>query len=207
MEMTTRKAFSNTYRENSFPYSKPPQRLSPQQLDKIRSKGLWFNYDIKYSKWHKCDNNILFYIDCEEEEPKEEEKSEEEVTLEEIEESTLEEITPTTSYHALSRIITSQTLKIEGYIKKKKVIGDKIPVETMLSELDEEEKVILEREEIIEIWTRQLQNRSILDYLIKWKNFPKEDSTWEDESFIHQHPELLQRWGKHLWKVRGKLIL
>ena len=36
MEMTTRKAFSNTYRENNVPFSKPPKRLTPQQLDERR---------------------------------------------------------------------------------------------------------------------------------------------------------------------------
>ena len=51
MEMTTRRAFSNTYRENNnVPSSKPPQRLTPQQLDERREKGLCFNCDNKYSK-------------------------------------------------------------------------------------------------------------------------------------------------------------
>ena len=36
----------------------------------------------------------------------------------------------------------------------KKVIGDKLPVQTLLPELDEEGKIILEPEEIIEIITR-----------------------------------------------------
>ena len=40
MAMTTRKAFSNTYRENNVPSSKPPQRLTPQNLDERRAKGL-----------------------------------------------------------------------------------------------------------------------------------------------------------------------
>ena len=70
MAMATRKAFSNTYRENIFPSSKPPQRLTPQKLDERREKGLCFNCDNKYSKGHKCNENKLFYIDCEEEEPK-----------------------------------------------------------------------------------------------------------------------------------------
>ena len=42
MEMTTRKAFSNTYRENNVPSSNLPQRLTPQQLDERRAKGLCF---------------------------------------------------------------------------------------------------------------------------------------------------------------------
>ena len=42
--------------------------------------------------------------------------------LEENKEETIEEITPTISCNALAGITTPQTLKIEGYIKKKKVI-------------------------------------------------------------------------------------
>jgi len=44
----------------------------------------------------------------------------------------------------------------------KKVIGDKIPVETILPELDEEGKIILELEAVKETRTRKLRNRSIL---------------------------------------------
>ena len=62
----------------------------------------------------------------------------------------------------------------------------------ILPELDEEGKIILEPEEITEIRTRQLRNRSIPEYLIKWKNLLTEDSTWEDESFIQHQSELLQ---------------
>ena len=66
----------------------------------------------------------------------------------------------------------------------KKVIGDKLPVQTIFLELDEEGKIILELEAIIETRTQQLQNQSILEYLIKWKNLSTEDSTWEDEKFM-----------------------
>ena len=65
-----------------------------------------------------------------------------------------------------------------------KVIGDKLLVQTILRELDEEGKIILEPEAVKETGTRQLQNRSISKYLIKWKNLPIEDSSWEDENFI-----------------------
>ena len=44
------------------------------------------------------------------------------MTSKEMEEATSEEITPTISCHALARISTPKTLKIKGYIKKKKVI-------------------------------------------------------------------------------------
>jgi hypothetical protein len=85
----------------------------------------------------------------------------------------------------------------------KKVIGDKIPVQTILPELDEEGKMILEPEAITNTRIRQLRNRSISEYLIKWRKLPAEDSTWEDESFIQKHPELLKRCGQHLSQGEG----
>ena len=74
----------------------------------------------------------------------------------------------------------------------KKVIGGKIPVQTIFPELDEEGKTILELEAVTKTRTQQLRNRSISEYLIKWKNLPTEDSTWEDENFIQKHPKLLK---------------
>ena len=65
-----------------------------------------------------------------------------------------------------------------------KVIGDKLPAQTILLELDEEGKIILEPEAVTEIRTWQLQNWLISEYLIKWKNLPAKDSTWEDKNFI-----------------------
>jgi hypothetical protein len=59
----------------------------------------------------------------------------------------------------------------------KKVVGNKIPVQTILLELDEEGKIILDPEVVTETRIHQLRNRSISEYLIKWKNLPAEDST------------------------------
>jgi hypothetical protein len=70
----------------------------------------------------------------------------------------------------------------------KKVIGYKIPVQTILPELDEEGKIILEPEAIIDTRIIQLRNRSISEYLVKWRKLSVEDSSWEDESFIQKHP-------------------
>jgi len=61
-----------------------------------------------------------------------------------------------------------------------------------LPKLDEEGKIILELEVVTETRTQQLRNRSILEYLFKWKNLPAEDSTWEDDNFIQKHPKLLK---------------
>ena len=74
----------------------------------------------------------------------------------------------------------------------KKVIGENLLVQTILPELDEEGKIILEPEAVMKTTTQQLRNQSISEYLIKWKNLPTEDSTWEDENFIQNHPELLK---------------
>jgi hypothetical protein len=62
----------------------------------------------------------------------------------------------------------------------KKVIGDKIPVQTRFPEIDEEGKIILEPEAITDTRIHQLRNRSISEYLIKWRKLPAKDSTWED---------------------------
>jgi hypothetical protein len=75
----------------------------------------------------------------------------------------------------------------------KKVIVDKILVQTILLELDEEGKIILDAEAIIDRKICQLRNGSILEYLIKWKKLLAKDSTWEDELFIQKHPKLLKR--------------
>jgi hypothetical protein len=118
MAMATRRTYPNIYRENNAPSPKTPQptRLTLQQLEERKTKGLCFNYDIKYSKGHKCGEKKLFYIDCEEEEEKEQEPSQDE----NVEAISSEELTPTISCNALAGISTPQTLKIEGYIKNKR---------------------------------------------------------------------------------------
>ena len=86
--------------------------------------------------------------------------------------------------------VSSQVHPIFHVSYLKKVIGDKIPVQTIFPELDEEGKTILEPKAVTEIVTRQLRNQSISEYLMKWKNLPAEDSTWEEENFIQKNLEL-----------------
>ena len=81
-------------------------------------------------------------------------------------------------------LASSQVNLVFHVSSSKKVICDKIPVQTILPELDEEGKIILKPEAVMEIRTQKLQNKSISKYLIKWKNLPTEYSTWEDENFI-----------------------
>jgi hypothetical protein len=85
----------------------------------------------------------------------------------------------------------------------KKVIGDKIPVQTIFLELDEKGKIILDPEAITDTRIHQLRNRSISEYLIKWRKLLAEDSTWEDESFIQNHPKALKSCGQHLSQGEG----
>jgi hypothetical protein len=119
MAMATRRTNPNIYREKNAPSKTPqPTRLTPQQLEEIKENDLCFNCDNKYSKGHNYGENKFFYIDCEEEEEQEQEPSQDE----NIEAISFEELTPTISCNALARISTPQTLKIEGFIKKKKVI-------------------------------------------------------------------------------------
>ena len=87
----------------------------------------------------------------------------------------------------------------------KKVIGNKNPVQTILPELDEEGKIILDLEVITETRICQLRNRSISEYLIKWKNLLAKYSTSEDENFTQKHQELLKFWGQHFLKEKGML--
>ena len=85
----------------------------------------------------------------------------------------------------------------------KKVIGNKIPVQTSLPELNEEGKITLEPETILETRIKQLRNRAITKYLVKWKNLLVEEVTWEDEFFIRKQPWLVNCWGQHLFEAEG----
>jgi hypothetical protein len=119
------KAFKLARRVVSKNMAMATKRLTPQQMDERREKGICFNCDSKYSKGHKCGEKKLFYTDCEEDEEKEKETLEEkeQETPEGKNQETPEEITPTISCNALAGITTPQTLKIEGYIQKK---GDSV---------------------------------------------------------------------------------
>eukprot|EP00253_Pinus_taeda_P034002 PITA_34002 len=120
--MATKKHTTYNYKDGSVVPSLPqPTRLTPQKLEEKRAKGICYSCDSKYTKGHKCAEKKLFYINSEEEEEKEQERSKEEDILQEqsLDE---EQMNPTISCNALAGIITPQTIKIEGQIKKNKVI-------------------------------------------------------------------------------------
>jgi len=82
----------------------------------------------------------------------------------------------------------------------KKVIENNIPVQTILPEINEEGKIILKPETILEIRIKQLRNWAIKEYLIKWNNLPAEEATWEDEFLLKKYPWLVKCWGQHLFE-------
>jgi hypothetical protein len=112
--MASRRVVTNNCKEHRSPspYLTQRTRMTPQQMDERREKGICFNCDRKYSKGHKCNEKKVLYIDSEGEE------DQEWGPLEDLE---LEEITLMIYCHELVNINIPQTLKIEGYIKKKKV--------------------------------------------------------------------------------------
>ena len=60
-----------------------------------------------------------------------------------------------------------------------------------MKQLEDQRHIERSSEVVTETITRKVQ--SISDYLSKWKNFPVEDSTWEDDYFIHKHQEIIKR--------------
>jgi len=65
----------------------------------------------------------------------------------------------------------------------KRMIGQHQQAQTLLPMLDDEGRIIFEPEYIITTKERRLRTRVIKEYLIKWKNLPKEDVTWESKQF------------------------
>ena len=70
------------------------------------------------------------------------------------------------------------------------MLGKHQIVQTILPMLDEEGRVIWEPEAILAIRERKLRSRTLKEYLIKWKNFPDEEASWETEQFRQQYPSL-----------------
>ena len=56
--------------------------------------------------------------------------------------------------------------------------------------LDDEGKLMLEPECILEIKTIIVHSISVNEYIIKWKSLPDDEATWENEDFCSRHPSL-----------------
>jgi hypothetical protein len=55
--------------------------------------------------------------------------------------------------------------------------------------LDKEGHLILVPEQILAFREKRLRNKTVNEYLIRWKDLPKEDATWEGEQIL-EHPGL-----------------
>ena len=55
-----------------------------------------------------------------------------------------------------------------------------------LPPLDNEEKLILEPKIILERRDQRLRNQTIPEYLVKWRNLPREDASWVGEEVLSQ---------------------
>jgi len=129
----TRKHTPHNHKDGSVvsPSVSQPTRVTTQQLEEKIEKGLCYNCDRKCTKGHKWVENKLFYIEYEDEEEKDQETSKEE-DIHQDPTPEKEEMNQTISCKELARI-TTQTLKVEGHIKKKKVqeVKDHIEKEEM----------------------------------------------------------------------------
>jgi hypothetical protein len=68
----------------------------------------------------------------------------------------------------------------------KRVINQHITPLEVLPPLAEQGQLVLVLEEILEVREKKLHRRSIKEYLIKWKDLPIEDATWENEQVIRE---------------------
>jgi hypothetical protein len=66
----------------------------------------------------------------------------------------------------------------------KNALGQHVTVIEELPPLDEEGKLILIPEDVLEVREKKLRNKSIKKYLFKWKNSPIEDASWEGEQVV-----------------------
>ena len=69
----------------------------------------------------------------------------------------------------------------------KKALGTHITATVELPPLDDEGHLVLTSKIILETREKKLRNRVIREYLVKWKDLPGEDATWESEQIL-QHP-------------------
>ncbi|XP_059068178.1 uncharacterized protein LOC131858748 [Cryptomeria japonica] len=73
----------------------------------------------------------------------------------------------------------------------KKALGHNVIASSQLPPLDEEGQLILILEEIIDSRERSLRRRTIKEYLVRWKNLPLEDATWENKEILREESAFL----------------
>eukprot|EP00253_Pinus_taeda_P013319 PITA_13319 len=66
----------------------------------------------------------------------------------------------------------------------KKALGQHVTVTDELPPADDEGHLVLQPEAIIDTRERQLRSRMVREFLVRWKNLPDEDATWESEKIL-----------------------
>ena len=70
---------------------------------------------------------------------------------------------------------------------------------------DDEGLLVLQPEAIIDTRERQLRSRTVKEYLVRWRNLPDEDATWESEKILqHSSLQLIedkQRFGEEDYNI------
>ena len=66
----------------------------------------------------------------------------------------------------------------------KKTLGQQVTVTEELPPTDDEGYLVLQLEAIIDTREGQLRNRTIREFLVRLKNFPDGDATWESEKIL-----------------------
>ena len=66
----------------------------------------------------------------------------------------------------------------------KKALGQQVTITKELPPTDDEGNLVLQLEVIIDAKERKLRNRTIREFLVRWKNLPDEDATWENEKIL-----------------------
>eukprot|EP00253_Pinus_taeda_P019713 PITA_19713 len=70
-----------------------------------------------------------------------------------------------------------------------KALGKQVTVTDELPPMDDEGHLVLQPKAIIDTRERQLQSRTVREFLVRWKYLLDEDATWESEKIL-QHPSL-----------------
>jgi len=71
----------------------------------------------------------------------------------------------------------------------KTALGQQVTLIDELPPMDDEGHLVLQPEAIVDTRESQLWSRTVREFLVRWKNFPDEDATWESERIL-QHLSL-----------------
>ena len=71
-------------------------------------------------------------------------------------------------------------------LRLKKATSQRVVPFADLPPLDEEGKIVLFPEAILDTRERNMQKKVIKEYLVRWRDLPKEDATWESEKVLQQ---------------------